>query len=107
MLVERLGPIGVVELADRVGLAYTTVSRQIAKLESLGLVARQGSTTDRRVREAVISEAGKALTDKIDAARERMSLEILETWDEQDFADLVRLMCRFAEAFRDTPKGGA
>jgi DNA-binding MarR family transcriptional regulator len=107
VLVERLGPIGVVELADRVGLDYTTISRQIAKLESLGLVARQGSTADRRVREAFVTDAGKAMTDKIDAARERMSREILESWDEQDFADLVRLMCRFAEAFRDTPKGGA
>lgn len=107
VLVERLGPIGVVELADRVGLDYTTVSRQIAKLESLGLVARQGSETDRRVREAVISEAGKVLTDKIDAARERMAREILESWDEQDFADLVRLMRRFAEAFRGRPEDGA
>jgi DNA-binding MarR family transcriptional regulator len=105
VLVERLGPIGVVELADRVGLDYTTVSRQIAKLESLGLIARQGGAADRRVREAVISDAGKALTDKIDAARERMAREILQTWDEQDFADFVRLMCRFAEAFRDGPKG--
>ena len=41
--VERFGPIGVVELADRVGRDYTTVSRQVAKLESLGLVARHGS----------------------------------------------------------------
>ena len=28
--VERFGPIGIVELADRVGRDYTTVSRQIA-----------------------------------------------------------------------------
>ena len=43
VLVERLGPIGVVELADRVGRDYTTVSRQVAKLESLGLIDRQAS----------------------------------------------------------------
>jgi len=49
VLVERLGPIGVVELADRVGRDYTTVSRQVAKLESLGLVDRQESAKDRRV----------------------------------------------------------
>ena len=46
--IERFGPIGVVELAGRVGRDYTTVSRQVAKLESLGLVERQGSATDRK-----------------------------------------------------------
>ena len=35
--IERFGPIGVVDLADRAGRDYTTVSRQVAKLESLGL----------------------------------------------------------------------
>jgi hypothetical protein len=28
--IERFGPIGVVELADRIGCDYTTVSRQVA-----------------------------------------------------------------------------
>jgi len=33
--IERFGPIGVVDLADGVGRYYTTVSRQVAKLERL------------------------------------------------------------------------
>ena len=45
--VGRFGPIGIVELADRVGRDYTTVSRQIARLESLGLVERQGNAARR------------------------------------------------------------
>src|SRR5580658_2741637 len=53
--IERFGPIGVVDLACRVGRDYTTVSRQVAKLESLGLVSRQPGARDRRVREAVIT----------------------------------------------------
>src|ERR1700735_4128364 len=48
--IERFGPIGVVEIAERVGRDYTTVSRQVAKLESLGLAVRQNNATDRRVR---------------------------------------------------------
>jgi predicted transcriptional regulator len=31
-MVARLGPIGVVDFADRAGRDYTTVSRQVAKL---------------------------------------------------------------------------
>ncbi|MGO8094321.1 MarR family winged helix-turn-helix transcriptional regulator [Rhizobium leguminosarum] len=95
--IERLGPIGVVELADRAGRDYTTVSRQVAKLESLDLVERRGNATDRRVREAVISPKGKAMTDRIDVARERMGRAIFENWEEQDFNELVRLMRKFAK----------
>ncbi|QEN87246.1 winged helix-turn-helix transcriptional regulator [Labrys sp. KNU-23] len=97
VMVERLGPIGVVELADRVGRDYTTVSRQVAKLESLGLVDRQGSVADRRIREATITAKGKAMTDLVDAAREKMGRAIFAEWDESDVSELVRLMRRFAD----------
>jgi DNA-binding MarR family transcriptional regulator len=105
--VERFGPIGVVELADRVGRDYTTVSRQVAKLESLGLVKRQGSAADRRVREAVISPKGKAMTDLVDAARERIGRAIFRTWEATDIDQLVRLMRKFADAVKDDPPSAA
>ena len=104
--VERLGPIGVVELADRVGLDYTTISRQMARLDELGFVARRRNASDRRVREAVITDQGKAMTDKIDAARLRMSRAIFDNWTEEDISHFVRLISRFAEAFREKPKEG-
>jgi DNA-binding MarR family transcriptional regulator len=96
--IERFGPIGVVELADRVGRDYTTVSRQVAKLESLALAKRQGSAADRRVREAVVTPKGKAMTDRVDAARDRFGRAIFETWDAHDIEELVRLMRKFADA---------
>lgn len=99
--VERLGPIGVGELADRVGRDYTTVSRQVSKLESLELVTRQESTADRRVRKSVITPKGKAMTDRIDEARARIGRAIFATWDEADIANLVRLMCKFANDIKD------
>ncbi|CAH0274106.1 hypothetical protein SRABI05_03636 [Agrobacterium fabrum] len=40
VMIERLGPIGIVDLADCVGRDYTTVSRQVSKLEEFGLVTR-------------------------------------------------------------------
>ncbi|WP_027040319.1 MarR family winged helix-turn-helix transcriptional regulator [Mesorhizobium ciceri] len=102
--IERFGPIGVVEMADRVGRDYTTVSRQVAKLESLGLVQRRASAADRRVREAVISPKGKTMTDLVDAAREKIGRAIFETWDAQEIEELVRLMRKFADALGDVPE---
>jgi DNA-binding MarR family transcriptional regulator len=104
--VERFGPIGVVELADRVGRDYTTVSRQVAKLVSLGLVERQEDVADRRVREAVITPKGKAMTDLVDAARDRIGRAIFKTWDAHDIDELVRLTRKFADAVKDDPVAG-
>ncbi|QND53261.1 winged helix-turn-helix transcriptional regulator [Phyllobacterium sp. 628] len=98
VMVERLGPIGVVDLADRVGRDYTTVSRQVAKLETLGLVERQENAADRRSREAVITSVGKAMTDRVDEARERMGLAIFESWPSGEVEQFVTLMRKFANA---------
>ncbi len=97
VVVERLGPIGVVDLADRVGRDYTTVSRQVAKLESLGLVKRRAGAADRRVREAIVTTKGKAMTDAVDKARERIGRAIFARWDESEVEELVRLMRKFAD----------
>jgi DNA-binding MarR family transcriptional regulator len=101
--IERFGPIGVVDLADRVGRDYTTVSRQVAKLEELGLVRRQPGAADRRVREAAVSPKGKAMTDLVDQARDRLGRAIFESWDEREVDELVRLMRKFADAFQTIP----
>ncbi|WNJ93064.1 MarR family winged helix-turn-helix transcriptional regulator [Bosea sp. 685] len=103
--IERRGPIGVVDLADRVGRDYTTVSRQVAKLESLGLVARQAGAADRRVREAIVTPKGKAMTEAVDKARDRIGRAIFASWDERDVVELVRLMRKFADAVNDDAPG--
>ncbi len=99
VLIGRFGPIGIVDLADRVGRDYTTVSRQVTKLESLGLAVRIGNKTDRRVREAQITPKGRAMIDRIDATRDTYVGAILKTWNARDVDELLRLMRKFADAF--------
>jgi DNA-binding MarR family transcriptional regulator len=103
VVIDKFGPIGVVELADRVGRDYTTVSRQVAKLEDLDLVERKADGKDRRIRHAAISPKGKVMTQAVDAARERLGRRILKTWDPRDIDELVRLMRKFADAVKDKP----
>ena len=97
VLIQRRGPLGVGELADRVGRDYTTVSRQVAKLEGLGLVARRAGKTDRRVTEAVVTEKGQAMSEMLDAARERLAGNALAGWSKHDLEELARLLRRFAD----------
>lgn len=103
--ITRRGPLGVGELADLVGRDYTTVSRQVAKLENLGLITRQSGKTDRRVTEAVVTENGQAVSELFDAARERLAQRALADWSEQDLKDLTRLLRRFTDNLmqRDAP----
>ncbi len=56
--VGRYGPVGVVELADHLGRDYTTVSRQVKKLEAQGLACKQANAKDRRISEVTLSEKG-------------------------------------------------
>ncbi len=98
VLVERYGPLGVVDLAGRVGRDHSVVSRQIARLIELGLVTRATGVADRRLRMAVATEEGRAMARRIDAARERMGRKALAGWSMDEVDTLAQLMQRYAEA---------
>ena len=94
------GAIGVVDLADLAGRDHSTVSRQVAKLESLGLVARQPGASDRRVREAILTEDGIATVTALSAARHRLMDRFLAPWSDQDRADIARLLTKLTATMK-------
>ena len=98
--IAKFGPIGVVELSERAGRDHTTISRQLGKLESLGLVERREGAGDRRVREAAATPKGAALTACIDAARERRHAAIFADWRDSEVDDFVRLTRKYADALK-------
>lgn len=57
----RSGPLGVVELAEALGIRQPGVTRMLDKLKSSGLVKAARSTGDRRQRPVVLSRAGHEL----------------------------------------------
>lgn len=90
------GPLPVGELADLAGRDYTTVSRQVSRLQALGLVRRQARDGDARVREIVLTPDGKAMGRALDRARRRLMRQWLAGWSANDIATLARLMQRLA-----------
>jgi len=95
--VERRGPLGIGELAELCGRDYTTISRQVAKLESLGLVTRRANENDARVKEAAITDTGRAMTSALDGARDKILGALLADWDRRDLRELSRLLRKFAD----------
>src|SRR5258708_26269118 len=58
---DRLGPLGVSELSQAVGVSQPVVSRSLLALETNGLVESTPGITDRRVRCIRLSPSGGAL----------------------------------------------
>jgi len=92
------GPLSVAGLADQVGRDHTTISRQLSKLERLGLISRLESEADRRVRTASLTPAGAEIVQAITAARRRLLSGVLTDWSEADLANLASLNRRFVDA---------
>jgi len=107
VLIGKYGPIGVVDVAARVGRDYTTVSRQVARLEELGLVARRARSADRRTREATVTPQGRAATNAVDAARLRLAMRMFRNWSRADYDQLLRLTRMLADGLDETPAPGS
>ncbi len=97
--IRRLGPIGVVQLAELIGRDHSTVSRQVAKMEELGLITRHPGQHDARVREAIITKKGWAVATALEDAREKLYPGALANWSAKDRKDLARLMRKLEKDF--------
>ncbi len=97
VLIGRRDAVGIMELAGLVGRDHTTVSRQVATLDRLGLVTRHAGTSDGRERKVAATQEGLAIVSALDAARERLVRPILAQWEEEDWKIFVSLLRRFAD----------
>lgn len=86
------GPIGTIELAALVGRDHSTVSRQTAKLEELGLVERHSSQTDGRIRLLQPTSAGKKMLAAFARTRRKMIEEHFKDWSAQERSQLLELL---------------
>jgi DNA-binding MarR family transcriptional regulator len=96
------GSAGVVELAAELGRDHSTMSRQLARLESAGLVQRSTSEADARVRTANVTPRGEEAVAAISAARRRLLDRALAEWPLGERETLTRLLGRFAESMKAT-----
>jgi DNA-binding MarR family transcriptional regulator len=92
------GAIGVTLLAEQVGRDHSTISRQVAQLETLGLVKRRANAQDSRINEAAISDRGKETVARITKARRKLLGNLLSGWSEKECRELARLNQKLADA---------
>lgn len=92
--------MSVAELADHVGRDPSTISRQLAKLEQLGLIKRPLTREDMRVRAATITKAGSRTVAAITDARRKLLHELVQDWSTEERQMLPRLVQKLADAMK-------
>ena len=81
------------KLAHKLGLDASTLTRNIQKLENLGLVKRKHDSYDKRVQKAVLTKQGVEITEEIEGILLKRSYSITEQID----LDTQENMCELLE----------
>jgi len=87
--IAHVQPTSVGDLADMMGKNYSSVSRQIDKLETAGLVHTYPSSSDSRVRVSELTKYGEEINAMISLTRERKMRDALADWTPAEKHDLL------------------
>jgi DNA-binding MarR family transcriptional regulator len=99
--INRSGTLSLIELADRVDLEKSTVSRHIQKLVEMGLVLRHPDTKDRRYIVLTLTPEGRNLEHRLSDA---LCEYIRQTFDSVPVRDLPA-MSRQLQVISNAMKG--
>jgi DNA-binding MarR family transcriptional regulator len=91
------GPARLSELAQKVGVDISTLSRQVHHLEGAGLVGRSVVEEDRRAALLSVTDDGRHLVRRIRAAKRAAITEMLEGWTADERAELGRVLGHLAD----------
>jgi len=85
-------PLSQSELADKLGVEGATMVAMIDRLVKAGLVMREASTTDRRVKRVILTPAGVKIYDKVRAEAVALRKELLADTDQKKLLIATELL---------------
>lgn len=93
-ILAREGSMRLTELAACVGVGKPSVSRQIAFLESIGLVRKEADPFDGRAQTILLTEKGTEQMHAVQTARKEVFHTRLAAWSETELNQLATLMAK-------------
>jgi DNA-binding MarR family transcriptional regulator len=100
------GPARLSVLADDMGLDLSTISRQVAALETAGLVARTTDAADRRASVIAASDTGSEVFLRNRAIWQAALHELLADWTPSERSTFARLFARLNDSIAAHAGGG-
>jgi MarR family transcriptional regulator for hemolysin len=85
-------PLSQSELADKLGVEGATMVAMIDRLVKAGLVVREASTTDRRVKRVILTPAGSKIYEKVRAEAVALRRELLANTDQKKLLVATELL---------------
>lgn len=85
-------PLSQSELADRLGVEGATMVAMVDRLVKAGLVVREASSTDRRVKRVVLTPAGVAIYDKVKTEADALRSQLLAKVDAKQLLIATELL---------------
>jgi DNA-binding MarR family transcriptional regulator len=112
-VIRREGPIRLTDLAMNIGVGKPSISRQIAFLESIGLVSKEADPMDGRAQSIRLTPKGEEKMHQVQDARRQVFRERLGEWPVQDLEELARYMAMLNSTYerdgfpKDAPASAA
>lgn len=100
-VIRREGPIRLTDLATCIGVGKPSVSRQIAFLESIGLVYKEADPQDGRAQSIRLTDKGEEKMHLVQDARRQVFRERLGEWPLEDVQTLADYMGRLNAIYGD------
>jgi len=101
-IIRREGPIRLTDLASCIGVGKPSVSRQIAFLESIGLVYKEADPQDGRAQSIRLTEKGEEKMHQVQDARRQVFRERLGEWPLEDVQTLADYMGRLNAVYGES-----
>jgi MarR family transcriptional regulator for hemolysin len=92
MAAKARSPLSQSELADKLGVEGATMVAMIDRLVKAGLVLREASTTDRRVKHVVLTPAGLKIYEKVKTEAAALRRDLLSNVDQKKLLIATELL---------------
>jgi DNA-binding MarR family transcriptional regulator len=98
-VIRREGPIRLTELASCIGVGKPSISRQIAFLESIGLVSKEADPLDGRAQSIRLTPKGEEKMHQVQDARRQVFRERLGEWPTEELQTLATYIAKLNSTY--------
>lgn len=98
-IIRREGPMRLTDLASCVGVGKPSVSRQIAFLESIGLIFKEADPVDGRAQSIRLTPRGEEKMHQVQDARNEVFRERLGEWPVSELQTLARYIAKLNSTY--------